>query len=233
MKTLFRGVYAVVAVMILASVALVSCKTNEEYDFEFKLPGSIVTEFKKTVVIPFTARNIVSVSVSARPKGWTIENIDLVNSTVTITTPESYTAEDSSIEENGVLRLTGYTAAGTSVQASSYLSLLNQSIEIPDYSNCYVLTQKDTRYYIDVTHKGESDERIYPDNVVILWQSDRNVFNYDSFDATTGKYTFFLGHEDVTDEKGLGFWCVADQIKKGAALNAVQIAEWLIANNAI
>ena len=39
--------------------------------------------------------------------------------------------------------------------------------------------------------------------------------------------------EDVTDEKGLSFWCVADQIKKGAALNAVQIAEWLIANNAI
>jgi aspartate-semialdehyde dehydrogenase len=27
----------------------------------------------------------------------------------------------------------------------------------------------------------------------------------------------------------LTFWCVSDQIKKGAALNAVQIAEYLIA----
>ena len=36
--------------------------------------------------------------------------------------------------------------------------------------------------------------------------------------------------EDVTDENCLTFWCVADQIKKGAALNAVQIAEWLIAH---
>ena len=34
--------------------------------------------------------------------------------------------------------------------------------------------------------------------------------------------------KDITSENGLSFWCVADQIKKGAALNAVQIAEWLI-----
>lgn len=30
--------------------------------------------------------------------------------------------------------------------------------------------------------------------------------------------------KDLTDERGLSFWVVADQIKKGAALNAVQIA---------
>ena len=36
--------------------------------------------------------------------------------------------------------------------------------------------------------------------------------------------------EDITDPNCLTFWCVADQIKKGAALNAVQIAEWLIKN---
>lgn len=34
--------------------------------------------------------------------------------------------------------------------------------------------------------------------------------------------------EDLTEPNGLTFWCVADQIKKGAALNAVQIAEWLL-----
>ncbi len=34
---------------------------------------------------------------------------------------------------------------------------------------------------------------------------------------------------DLANPNGLAFWCVADQIKKGAALNAVQIAEWLIA----
>lgn len=34
--------------------------------------------------------------------------------------------------------------------------------------------------------------------------------------------------KDLTDENGLSFWVVSDQIKKGAALNAVQIAEYLI-----
>ncbi|MDR0500502.1 MAG: aspartate-semialdehyde dehydrogenase [Coriobacteriales bacterium] len=35
-------------------------------------------------------------------------------------------------------------------------------------------------------------------------------------------------HADTTVEHGLAFWCVADQIRKGAALNAVQIAELLL-----
>jgi aspartate-semialdehyde dehydrogenase len=39
--------------------------------------------------------------------------------------------------------------------------------------------------------------------------------------------------EDLANPNGLTFWLVSDQIKKGAALNAVQIAEWLIANNGL
>ncbi|MDO4758192.1 MAG: aspartate-semialdehyde dehydrogenase [Rikenellaceae bacterium] len=34
--------------------------------------------------------------------------------------------------------------------------------------------------------------------------------------------------KDLTSERGLTFWCVSDQIRKGAALNAVQILESLI-----
>lgn len=36
--------------------------------------------------------------------------------------------------------------------------------------------------------------------------------------------------KDLANPNGLTFWCVGDQIRKGAALNAVQIAEYLIAN---
>ena len=39
--------------------------------------------------------------------------------------------------------------------------------------------------------------------------------------------------EDITVENGLSFWVVADNLRKGAALNAVQIAELLIARNLI
>lgn len=34
--------------------------------------------------------------------------------------------------------------------------------------------------------------------------------------------------KDLSDPNGLSFWCVSDQIRKGAALNAIQIAEFLI-----
>jgi len=42
----------------------------------------------------------------------------------------------------------------------------------------------------------------------------------------------FVGRvrKDLTNSKGITFWCVGDQIKKGAALNAVQIAEYLVEN---
>jgi len=34
--------------------------------------------------------------------------------------------------------------------------------------------------------------------------------------------------EDITVENGLAFWCVSDNLRKGAALNAVQIAELMV-----
>jgi aspartate-semialdehyde dehydrogenase len=39
--------------------------------------------------------------------------------------------------------------------------------------------------------------------------------------------------KDPTVANGLAFWCVSDNLRKGAALNAVQIAEALIAQNLI
>jgi len=39
--------------------------------------------------------------------------------------------------------------------------------------------------------------------------------------------------KDISTPNGLSFWCVGDQIKKGAALNAVQIAEYLIKERAV
>lgn len=46
----------------------------------------------------------------------------------------------------------------------------------------------------------------------------------------SGKDEVFVGRirEDLSNPNGLTFWCVSDQIRKGAALNAVQIAEYLI-----
>ena len=44
-----------------------------------------------------------------------------------------------------------------------------------------------------------------------------------------GDYATFISRlrQDSTIENGLNFWCVSDNLRKGAALNAVQIAETL------
>ncbi len=51
----------------------------------------------------------------------------------------------------------------------------------------------------------------------------------------SGKDDVYVGRirKDITDPNCITFWCVGDQIKKGAALNAVQIAEWLIENGEV
>ncbi len=44
-----------------------------------------------------------------------------------------------------------------------------------------------------------------------------------------GDYATYVSRlrDDITVENGISFWCVSDNLRKGAALNAVQIAELL------
>jgi len=49
---------------------------------------------------------------------------------------------------------------------------------------------------------------------------------------SSGQDPVFVGRirEDISSERGLNLWVVADNIRKGAALNSVQIAEILAKN---
>ena len=64
--------------------------------------------------------------------------------------------------------------------------------------------------------------------VVVADEPENNVYPM-AIDAT-GKDATFVGRirEDHTVPNGLNLWVVADNLRKGAALNAVQIAEILI-----
>ncbi len=66
------------------------------------------------------------------------------------------------------------------------------------------------------------------DGLVLMDEPEKKVYPMPLFLA--GKDPVYVGRirKDLTDENGLTFWIVGDQIKKGAALNAVQIAEYLI-----
>ncbi len=52
---------------------------------------------------------------------------------------------------------------------------------------------------------------------------------------TSGKDAVEVGRirKDFSIEHGLNLWVCGDQIRKGAALNALQIAEYMIANNLV
>jgi aspartate-semialdehyde dehydrogenase len=66
------------------------------------------------------------------------------------------------------------------------------------------------------------------EGVVLQDNSAEKIYPMPLFAA--GKDPVYVGRirKDLTNENGLTFWCVSDQIRKGAALNAVQIAEYLI-----
>lgn len=66
------------------------------------------------------------------------------------------------------------------------------------------------------------------DGVILMDQPQKNEYPMPLFLA--GRDEVFVGRvrADLANPNGLTFWCVSDQIKKGAALNAVQIAEYMI-----
>ena len=66
------------------------------------------------------------------------------------------------------------------------------------------------------------------DGIVVLDDIKKNIYPLPTF--VDGKDEVFVGRirRDYSVKNGLNFWCVADNIRKGAATNAVQILEELI-----
>ncbi|MDR1719745.1 MAG: aspartate-semialdehyde dehydrogenase [Dysgonamonadaceae bacterium] len=66
------------------------------------------------------------------------------------------------------------------------------------------------------------------EGIVVIDEPDQKKYPMPLF--VSSQDPVFVGRirKDISNPNGLSFWCVGDQIKKGAALNAVQIAEYLI-----
>jgi aspartate-semialdehyde dehydrogenase len=86
----------------------------------------------------------------------------------------------------------------------------------------------------------ETEKELSVDQVRAAMQKAEGLIMED--DPKLGKYPMplfvadkdpvYVGRlrKDISNPKGITFWCVGDQIKKGAALNAVQIAEYMVKN---
>jgi aspartate-semialdehyde dehydrogenase len=66
------------------------------------------------------------------------------------------------------------------------------------------------------------------EGIVLLDDPEKKEYPMPLFAAGTDPVYVGRIRKDLCNEKGLTFWTVSDQIRKGAALNAVQIAEYLI-----
>jgi aspartate-semialdehyde dehydrogenase len=66
----------------------------------------------------------------------------------------------------------------------------------------------------------------------LVIEDDPSTSKYPMPLFVAGKDPVYVGRirKDIASSNGITFWCVGDQIKKGAALNAVQIAEYMIKN---
>ena len=86
----------------------------------------------------------------------------------------------------------------------------------------------ETERSISVIEAREAFENA--DGVIVMDNPQKKEYPMPLFLA--GEDPVFVGRirKDLSNANGLTFWCVSDQIKKGAALNAVQIAEFLMKN---
>jgi aspartate-semialdehyde dehydrogenase len=76
---------------------------------------------------------------------------------------------------------------------------------------------------------AEEAQRILREAPGVMLIDKREDGGYVTPVECVGEYATFISRvrEDSTVENGLNLWCVSDNLRKGAALNAVQIAELL------
>ena len=84
----------------------------------------------------------------------------------------------------------------------------------------------------------ETQRKITPEEARQLWAATPGLVVLDDLDQKLypmptlcdGRDETFIGRmrEDLSSPNGLAFWCVSDNLRKGAATNAVQIAELLV-----
>jgi hypothetical protein len=106
--------------------------------------------------------------------------------------------------------------------------LLSKNIEFRDLG--LVIIDEEQRF--GVSQKEKLKEAVKNGNGLRL-QDDPENKDYPMPLFLEGCDDVYVGRirKDIANPNGLTFWLVSDQIKKGAALNAVQIAEWLLQND--
>ena len=139
------------------------------------------------------------------------------------------------IPQIGSPKCQGYTSEEMKMVYETRKMLDDETIQVcptcvrVPVSNCHsesILVETERKITVEEARKLFAETP----GLVVMDDLDKKVYpmpiNGDKRDET------FIGRirEDISCPNGLAFWCVSDNLRKGAATNAVQIAELLIRN---
>jgi aspartate-semialdehyde dehydrogenase len=141
------------------------------------------------------------------------------------------------IPQIGSPRHAGYTSEEMKMVRETRKILGDETIQVSPtcvrvpVSNCHsesILVETERKLSVD---EARELFRSFPGLVV---EDDLERKCYPMPLTCDGRDEVFIGRirEDLSSENGLAFWCVSDNLRKGAATNAVQIAEVLVKSRA-
>lgn len=141
------------------------------------------------------------------------------------------------IPQIGSPKYKGYTSEEMKMVHETHKMLGDDSILIcptcvrVPVSNCHsesILVETERKVTV------EEARRLWSSFPGITVQDDLEKKLYPMPSTADGSDAVFIGRirEDLSSPNGLAFWCVSDNLRKGAATNAVQIAELLVKRRA-
>lgn len=137
------------------------------------------------------------------------------------------------IPQIGSEKHAGYTSEEMKMVYETHKIFSDESIEIcptcvrVPVSNCHsesILVETEQKLSV------QEARDLFAAQPGITLLDDLSAGSYPMPHACTGQDDVFVGRirEDLSHQNGLAFWCVSDNLRKGAATNAVQIAELLV-----
>ncbi len=138
------------------------------------------------------------------------------------------------IPQIGSLKHQGYTSEEMKMVHETRKILGDESIQVcPTCVRIPVANCHSESILVETERKIGVDEarRLFAAMPGIIVEDDLAAKRYPTPDSCDGRDEVFIGRirEDLSSPNGLAFWCVSDNVRKGAATNAVQIAELLVA----
>ncbi len=188
----------IVAILAFAGV-MMSCSKSETKSLEVPSRSILVAMPGDTGSTTFDSSNITSLEPTSIPKGWTINDINMYTSTITVTAPSSFDNEE---VESGTLSLKGYTPTGATKTVDVYLAIVPDEYVFEDVANCYVACKPKTRYMFDPMRGGNGSVELATADVELLWQTSSSLIKYLDMRDCTGdgkvEVMFYLA-PDVDD----------------------------------